>query len=788
MTKTLATQVRGLAKGTTVAGKYRILEEIGRGGMGVVYEAEDIKLKRPVALKFLPPHLMDSPELKARFIIEAQAAAALSHPNICVIHEVGETEDRSFIAMEYVEGETLRDKIKKGPLKTVDAIDITSQIAAGLGEAHRKGIIHRDIKSANIMVTDKGQAKVMDFGLAKLRGGSSLTKSQTTMGTVAYMSPEQAQGKAVDHRTDIWSLGIVMYEMLAGVLPFKGDYDQTLIHSILHHEPERLAKLQKDLPAGLENIIFKALSKIPADRYQTMDELLEDLKAVAEGLKPIRAASIIFRGRVLGLKKVYAYPITAGIVILAVLAGLFLFPKRGRGFNSIAVLPLENLSRDPEQEPFSDGMHEALIMELSRIKAIKVISRTSVMGFRGSKKKIREIARELGVAAIVEGSTVRSGNMIRINVQLIDGRNDEHIWADKFDREYRDILTMQSEAAMAIAREIQASLTPEENKALKRARPVNPEAHELYLKGLYHYNKWTKEGWEKAIEYFQGAIKIDPNHAQALATLADSYGCLGFYGYLRPEEANIGHSLLMRALEIDETLAEAHRVLAHTKFYTERDWVSAEKEYLRAIELNPSYSAAHFSYAWYLISQGLFEKALAEAKRGQELDPLSVPAKMTVGDVYYYARRYDQAIAQYQQLVEMEPNYPDGYGFLAQTYEQMRKYEDAVKARQKEMTLTGSSPEEVAALARVYGQQGPNGYWMWRLQKLRGRSAPYTPYTAAEIHAHLGNKDEAMVLLERAYQDQDFQMVFLKVQAEWDSLRDDPRFQKLLRLMKYPEN
>ncbi len=434
-------------------------------------------------------------------------------------------------------------------------------------------------------------------------------------------------------------------------------------------------------------------------------------------------------------------------------------------------------------------------MELSKIKSVKVIGQTSVMGYKGTKKRISEIARELPVAAVVEGSTMRSGNMVRISIRLIDGRNDENLWADSFDREYSNILALQSEVAMAIARNIQASLTPEETKLLKRERTVNPEAHELYLKGLYHYKKWTKDGFEKSIGYLEKAIEIDPTHAEAMLILADAHGALSFSGYLGPGEAHeIGEPLVKRALEIDETIAEAHRQLGHIWFYSYRDWMNAEREYLRAIELNPGYSAAHFSFSWYLITQGRFEEALIEAKRGQELDPLSIAANMTVGDVYLYSRKYDQALEQFQQITDLEPNSPLAFGYLTRIYEQMGMYTEAVGACQKEWTLEGVLPEEVAGLVHAYDQHGPQGYWMWRLQKLEDRSAPYTTsapntaYTAARFHAHLGNKNEAIALLEKAYQDQNIEMVYLNVQADWDTLRDDPRFKKLLRLMNFSEN
>ena len=438
LTKTLETPVRVLRPGTLIAGKYRIVEEVGAGGMGVVYKAEDLKLKRSVALKFLPPHLMDSPELKERFLIEAQAAAALNHPNICTIHEVSESEDRPYIAMEYVEGETLRDRVRKGPLKPEEAVDIVSQVAAGLGEAHGKGIIHRDVKSANIMVTEKGQAKVMDFGLAKLRGGSSLTKSETTLGTVAYMSPEQARGEELDQRTDIWSLGVVLYELLSGKLPFQGDHDQTIIYSILQKEPESLAKLRPGLAPELEHIVFQALTKKAADRYRTMEEFREDLAAIAEGLKPLKAKA-----------------------------------RPSEPEKSIAVLPFINDSPDQENTYFINGVMEEILGNLQKIKALRVISRTSVEQYRDRKKSVREIAEELGVNYIVEGSAQKYGNAFRLRAQLIMAEQESHLWGESFQQkitDVEDIFNIQIRIAKSIAEELRAVISPEEKSSSRRYR------------------------------------------------------------------------------------------------------------------------------------------------------------------------------------------------------------------------------------------------------------------------------------------------------------------------------
>ena len=427
------------------AGKYRMLGELGRGGMGIVYKAEDIQLERPVALKFLPAELAEDPEARQRFFREAKAAAALSHEHICAVYEIGEAERRLFIAMEYIEGRSLREKIALGPLPQAEALGIAIQVAEGLAEAHEKRIIHRDIKPGNIMLTEKRAAKVMDFGLAKALGRTLITREARTMGTAAYMSPEQARGQTVDYRTDIWSLGVVLYEMLSGRLPFAGEHQQSIIHALLTREPEPLSRIRPDLPQGLQRIVAKALAKNPSGRYQTMADLRDDLKAAAEGLKPIKAKTGPFRGRVLGLEKKYAWAGLGGLIVLSVLALIFFRAPRGPGRDSIAVLPLENLSGDPGQEYFSDGMHEALITNLGRLGGLKrVIARGSVMRFKGSKTPLRAIARELKVGVLMTGAVLRAGGRVRITAQLIDAATEAQVWAQSYERDLVDVLSLQN--------------------------------------------------------------------------------------------------------------------------------------------------------------------------------------------------------------------------------------------------------------------------------------------------------------------------------------------------------
>jgi len=454
---------------------------------------------------------------------------------------------------------------------------------------------------------------------------------------------------------------------------------------------------------------------------------------------------------------------------------------------SLAVLPLENLSGDPNQEYFADGMTEALIANLGKIGALRVISRQSVMRYKGSDKPLSEIARELNVDAVMEGSVLRVAERVRITAQLIGAVPERHLWADNYDRDFGDILILSSEVAQAIAHEIQVILTPEEETRLTSTRPVNPEAHDLYLKGKYHYFKLTKKELEKANEYFQQAIEVDPNYAQAYAGLAASYEYLSWAGHLPLDEAKSETSaLLSKALEIDDTLAEAHLALSGVRFYLDWDWVEGEEEIKIAIALNPNLAEAHYEYAYYLMAMGRFEESIAEAKRALQLAPLSYPYEATLAYMYYQARQYDQAIAKYQGMAELEPKKSGAYSGLASIYEQMRRYEDAVKARQKALTLSGAQHEEVEALGRAYSESGPKGYWMWRLEKLKGQYE-HEPYLTAQFYAQLGDKEQAFAWLENAYDKHDGRLYRLKVEPLLDPLRNDPRFGDLLSRMNFPE-
>ncbi|MCK4933011.1 MAG: protein kinase, partial [Candidatus Aminicenantes bacterium] len=591
------------------------LEKIGEGGMGVVYKAEDTKLRRTVALKFLPPELMRDQEAKERFIQEAQAAAALDHPNICTVFEINESDGKTYISMAFIEGHSLKEKIASGSLKIVEALDIAIHTVEGLKEAHENGVVHRDIKPANIMLTQKDQVKIMDFGLAKLTWGVDLTKTATIMGTVAYMSPEQASGEKIDHRTDIWSLGCVLYEMLAGQRPFKSTHDQAAIYSILNEEPEPIASLRKDLPVGFEMILHACLQKDPRNRYRDMEALLSDLRSI----------DLEDKTQILTAVQAIDEP------------------------PSIAVLPFVNMSADPENEYFSDGLSEAIINSLTKIKGFKVVARTSAFSFKGKDVDIRDIGKQLDVNKVLEGSVQKAGNRLRITAQIINVSDGYHLWSERFDRKMDDVFAIQDEISLAIVDNLRLKLLKGEKTKLVKRHTNDPDAYNFYLQGRYFYNKRTEEDMKRSVEYFERALEKDPKFALPYAGLADAYATIGFYHWLPYEEARSKtKEFALKGLEVDDSVGETHGAYANYILWFEWQWTEAEKEYKKAIQLSPSDVEARHMYAHLLESSGRFEEAIAEMGKALELEPLSIILNHCMGNILFFSGDCDGAIDLFQ--------------------------------------------------------------------------------------------------------------------------------------------
>ena len=791
-TKTLETPTEELTTGSTFAGRYQIIEELGKGGMGKVYKVLDKEVNAKIALKLIRPEIAADKKTIERFRNELKTARDISHKNICRMYDLNKEEGSYYITMEYVEGQDLKSLVRQtGQLAIPTTISIAKQVCEGLSEAHKLGTVHRDLKPSNIMIDKEGNARIMDFGIARSLKAKGITDAGVMIGTPEYMSPEQVDGKEVDQRSDIYSLGVILYEMVTGQVPFEGE---TPLSVALKHKskiPPNPRDINYRIPEDLAHVILKCMEKDSEERYQGAEELFSELTRIEKGI-PTAERGLPGRKPLTVLRKLKKLLIPALVFIALAIVGVIiwkLLPQKEAvpipsDQPSIAVLPFEDLSPEKDQEYFCDGLAEELINTLSNIKNLRVVARTSAFSFKGKNIDIREIGRILNVETTLEGSVRIAGNRLRIIAQLINVADGFHLWSERFDRELDDVFTIQDEISLAIVGKLKIKLFGEEKAKILKHPTEDLEAYNLYLKGRYFWNKRTEEGYQKSLEYFQKAIKRDPSYALAYTGIADYYNLLGFYDYLPPKEAfPKAKASVEKALEIDDTLAEAHNSLAFIKENYDWDWKEAEREYKRAIELNPSYATAHQWYAGFLGAMGRHDESIAENKRAQELDPLSPIIGTDLGTNFCSARQYDKAIEELHKVLEMDPNYIVAHIFLGVAYAGKEMYNEAISELKKASDLSGGDESLIKVfLGVIYSLSGRKDEAEKVLEEMIELSKQrfISPYFIAIINAGLGQNDEVFKWLEKAYEERDHWMPSLKVFPVLDSVRSDPRFKALL--------